>query len=55
MLFIETTSRESMEHDLALYLNVTIDKLYEYIDYAAKKQVVTGCLTQTFLIKKLHL
>lgn len=37
MLFIETTSRESMEHDLASYLNVTIDELYEYIDYAAKK------------------
>ena len=37
MLFIETTSRESMEHDLAVYLNVTIDELYQYIEYAAKK------------------
>lgn len=26
-----------MERDLASYLNITIDKLYEYIDYAAEK------------------
>lgn len=37
MLFIETTSRESMERDLAAYLNITIDELYQYIDSAAEK------------------
>ena len=37
MLLIETTSRESMEHDLAAYLDITIEELYQYIDYAAEK------------------
>lgn len=36
-MLIETTSRERMEHDLALYLAITTDELYEYIDYAAEK------------------
>lgn len=36
-MFIETTSRESMERDLIAYLDITNDELYQYIDYAAEK------------------
>ncbi len=36
-MIIETTTRENMEHDLAMYLDITIDELYQYIDYAAEK------------------
>lgn len=36
-MFIETTSRESMERDLIAYFDITNDELYQYIDYAAEK------------------
>lgn len=36
-MLIETTSRETMERDLATYLDITIEELSQYIDYAAEK------------------
>lgn len=36
-MLIDTTSRESMERDLAKYLDITVEELLQYIDYAAEK------------------
>lgn len=41
-VFIETTSQARMERDLAAYLNIQIDELYQYIDCAAERAQTSG-------------
>lgn len=36
-MYIDTTSKEKMEQDVSTYLGITVDELYQYIDYAAEK------------------
>ena len=36
-MFIDTRSKESMESSMSTYLDIPVDELYQYIDYAAEK------------------
>lgn len=36
-MFIDTRSRESMESSMSTYLDIPVDELYQYINYAAEK------------------
>ena len=36
-MFIDTRSKESMESSMSTYLDIPVDELHQYIDYAAEK------------------
>lgn len=46
-MYIDTRSREGMEKSIAVYLDVSVDELYQYIDFAAEKAQQDQCAFNT--------
>lgn len=46
-MYIDTKSREGMEKSIAVYLDVSVDELYQYIDFAAEKAQQDQCAFNT--------
>ena len=55
-MIIDTTSKHSMETDVAKFLDITVEELYQYIDYASEKATVDGfCFREDVFFQELNL
>lgn len=54
-MIINTTSKQAMEMDLANYLDISIEELYQYIDYASEKaQMDSFCFREDIFFQELN-
>lgn len=54
-MIINTTSKHSMETDVAKFLDITVEELYQYIDYASEKATVDSfCFREDVFFQELN-
>lgn len=54
-MIIDTTSKHSMETDVAKFLDITVEELYQYIDYASEKATIDSfCFREDVFFQELN-
>ena len=54
-MFIDTRTREGMESGISDFLDITVDEVYQYIDYASEKaQIDQWCFNTDIFADELE-